>query len=250
MRVLNKKKLLYNMWVCGLSICCFFFFASFAQPMGRLVLHMKSESLHNGIKNRVEADIYYAVDEGKMVTHYTYPRNYIRLSNSLGEVKMYFPDENSVVMTQDGAFSSENDVLHFFLYNKTTDLGLTGLGYKLLETRMDDGLLVTEWEPIVYESEEIKKVVMAHEDNLPVYTGYFKVRDKVARKVYYSDFEIAGNGIIPTTITEIMYFPKGDSVVNRKQFSNIQSGVHLQNAYFRFEIPADAKRIEGLGVSK
>lgn len=219
-----------------------------AQPMGRLMLHMTAESVHENVKNRVEADVYYLINEGKMITHYTYPKDYVRESNRLGEVKMYFPENNAVVIQQDEMYSSENDVLHYFLYNKLTDLGLTDLGYKLIDNKEDDGVMVTEWEPVVYESEDIKKIVLAHLDNLPIYTAYFKVRNKLVRKVYYSDFEMVSSSVLPTTMIDVTYFPKGDSIVNRKLFSDMKFGISLNESYFNFKVPDDAKRIEGLNL--
>ena len=204
------------------------------------------ETISNGMKNRTEADIFYLVEEGRIISHYTYPSEYFRISDRLGEVKLYFPESNSVFIQRDPFLSSENELLHFFVYNKISDLGLQELGFKPVETKMDEGILVTTWKPINPESENIKKIVLAHENNMPLYMAYFDKKDKAIKKIYYSDYSMLSFCALPTTVVDISYVSEKDSVISRRQFMGLENGIHLKSSYFNFQVPEDAKRIEDL----
>src|SRR5512135_1284424 len=105
MKLLKKYSVLLLMLVT---------FASFKADTHRLSVRMESKRLHNGKVVIVRADLYFKYAEGTLLMHYYYPSDYLFITNSKGEVKMYFPDKNEVMSQQNQLFASDNDALFFF----------------------------------------------------------------------------------------------------------------------------------------
>lgn len=217
---------------------------SFVSDSRKISAHMTSQKLFDGKVIRIKGDVYYHYDEGKMIVHYTYPQEYIFMTNALGEVTFYYPESNQVMLQQNSMFSSENDALYFFLANKTESLGLREGGFELADTRVEDNNVITTWKPIrKADLNKISKVVLVHENHLPIYAAYFNSNNQVAKKIYYSDYLALSMAMLPKRITEIEYMANGDSIISKKEYGNIKTGFEAQSQYFDFKVPSDAKRI-------
>ena len=72
-------------------------------------------------------------------------KNTSKTSNKFGEVKVYFPEDNSVSIKQNELFSSQNELLYYFLSNNYSDLGLSKENYKITDTKMDGKHQVVTW---------------------------------------------------------------------------------------------------------
>jgi hypothetical protein len=214
---------------------------SFNSDSRRISVTMESKRLHKGKVVTVKADIFFKYTEGILIMHYSYPNDYVFMTNTKGEVKVYYPDKNEVMVQQNQMFSSDNDALYFFLSNKLNDLGLKESGYKLQSTKFENGLTVSSWLPPAMLLNKISRVQLAHENYLPIYSAYYNAANRPLRKVYFSNYYVANQAAIPQRITEIEYLPNGDSVISRKIYSNINFDGQARSSYFDFKIPANAK---------
>lgn len=183
-------------------------------------------------------------NEGSMITHYTYPTDYIYITNKVGEAKVYYPDKNEVYMKTDRMFASESSILYIFLNNKIHDLGLTDVGFKIKDTRVEDGLTITTWSPPVELIEQIGKVELVHENFIPIYIAYYTKKQSLLKKTYYYDYSNYRQFSIPLKITEFNYMANGDSVITKINFSGLKFDSQATGPYFNYKIPDDAKAIQ------
>ena len=117
------------------------------------------------------------------------------------------------------------------------------MGYTVKATRFEEGIMITDWLPPSWQIGQISKVELAHENSLPIFTSYYNEKNKVVRKVYFSNYNISSAAALPQRITEIEYLPNGDSIISRKIYSDIKFDLNASSEYFDFKIPADAKSI-------
>ncbi|MFP4060372.1 MAG: hypothetical protein ACOCXD_01075 [Bacteroidota bacterium] len=221
-----------------------FLLQGFSWYSGRVSLHVESKKIFKGKVVTVESDIYYSYETGNKVTHYTSPEEFFFISNNLGEVKIYYPGKNQVVINQGAVFSNKYDDLHFFLNNRADDMGLREMGFKLEKTEFDNSLMISSWYPPVSLVEQISKIELVHEEYIPIYMAHHGPRSDIIRKVYYSDYHHENGINLPTRITEIEYVADGDSIVTRKQLMNLRFGGAAISPYFNFRIPDNAELIE------
>lgn len=227
--------------VFSLLIVTLFF--GFVADSRRIMAHMESEKLISGKKIVIRGDVFYNQAEGKMIVHYTYPQDYFYVSNTLGEVKMYLPESNQVMIQRNPILSSQNDVLYYFLSNKISDLGLKDAGFKLADTKVEDRNVITTWTPPAPANKKVSKVEIVHQNFVPIYSAYFDLDEKISKKIYYSKYFQTNEAMIPQLITEIEYIPTGDSIISRKKYSEIKTGFSAQSHYFDFSVPGDAKLV-------
>lgn len=220
-----------------------FILISFQADNHKMSVRMESKRLFNGKVVIVKADLFFKYAEGFLLMHYFYPTDYLFITNSKGEVKMYFPDKNEVMSQQNQMFASDNDALYFFLSNQVNDLGLKEMGYSVIKTRFEEGITITDWLPPSWQIGKISKVELAHENYLPIYTAYYNEKNKAVRKVYFTNYFISSAAALPQRITEIEYLPNGDSIISRKIYSDIKFDLNASSEYFDFKIPDDAKPI-------
>jgi hypothetical protein len=215
-----------------------------AQNPRKVQMHMDIQRLHKGKVVKVNGNVYFKYTEGLMLVHYISPFDYMFFSNPKGEIKVYYNDKNEVYTDHDEIYSSQNDVLYSFLTNKATDLGLKEAGFKMQGSRREDGLLIITWIPPLSMAGKISKVEIAQENYLPIFSAFYNNKSVAFKKTYYSNY-YHSNGIpFPQRIVEIDYLPKGDSIVSRKIYTNIQFDYQANSSYFNFTIPANAKPIK------
>lgn len=233
-------KSLKRAFFCLFATIIFFGFVSDSR---RIMAHMESEKLISGKKIVIRGDVFYSQNDGKMVVHYTYPQDYFFVSNAMGEVKLYLPEANQVMIQRNPVLSSQNDVLYYFLSNKIADLGLKDAGFELSDTKVENNDVITTWNPPPPANKGVSKVEMVHQNFMPIYTAYFDLDEKITKKIYYSKYFQTSEAMIPRLITEIEYIPTGDSIISRKQYTDIKTGFSAQSQYFDFSVPGDAKLI-------
>ncbi len=206
----------------------------------KVSVHKKSQILKENQKQTAHADCYYSTDEGTFVTHYTEPQEFIKITNRKGEMKIYFPGKNKVNIKQDFYFSSQNELLYYFVNNLTEDLGLKKEGFTLSDTKYDEGYMVTTWSspPSI---KLISKVEIVFENMLPIYSAYYNNKNEIIRKIYYSDYFRGQRFMLPKKITEITYRSQNDSIIKRTIFSDIRQNEDVDPYYLNFKIPDDAK---------
>jgi hypothetical protein len=217
---------------------------SFITVGDRTSVHLESQRLYKGTVVTINADIYFRSDQGIMVIHYAKPKNYIFMTNLKGEAKIYYPDKNEVILQQSQLFSSENDVLYSFFKYQSADLGLKEAGFNLSNSEVDKSQIITTWIPSSLSVGQVSKIVLVHENYMPIYVAYYNLKGKPFKKAYYSNYFTSTNTPFPTRIVEIDYLPSGDSIISRKVYSNVKVNQEANSSYFDFTVPSNAKVIK------
>lgn len=215
----------------------------------KIALKMVTRSAKDGFTSKVVADIYYSAN-GKMITYFSYPQEYITIANSKGEFSFYDPDKNTVFQSRNEAFSSETSFFYFFLNNKKMDLGLSDMGFQITNTTFEEGLTVTEWAPPVQMAGQIGGVKLVHNRQNPIFMSYKDASDNIIKKTYYYDY-INYSGInLPTSVTQIDFTTPTDSVLTKTNYSDIRIDNQVDEKLLNFEIPENAKVVSQLGATK
>ncbi len=233
----------YNDKLAGMTLLLFLslVFASFkTATIEKLMMNMQSQSLHKGKVVNVEAELFFDAYTGQLITRYIEPSGQIMISNSKGEMTIYNKAENTVSFRQGAEYSTETNMIQFFLQGKTQDLGLEDFGFQLMSTEFEDNLVVSEWFPPASLYGMFNRIKLVHEDFLPIYVAYYDAQKNLAKKVYYSDYQNLGDVFLPGLITEFNYIGN-DSIVSRMMFSDIKTNFHAQSPWFGYQIPEDAK---------
>ncbi len=211
-----------------------------AQNSRRVCIHMKSQTLQKGRILTTEADQYFVFPEGKIISFFQQPEEYVFISNPLGEARIYHPGQNKVILQSNELFTTRNNSLYFFLTNQLYDLGLKNLGLKVFDSEEDGEFLITWWQAPIHMLDQVDKIELVHENLLPIYSSYRNTKGDITLKVYFEDFSVIEGSQIPNRITEIVFLPDGDSLIKRTDYTKIRSGEQCDQAKFNFTIPADA----------
>lgn len=223
-----------------LTLICVSFFqeAAFSQPF--ISFHLTNQTYQKGKTYTVESDFYFNRETGSLVVHGNYPRENIKTTNRLGEYKIYFPGDNTVSMGQNNAFSTENEMIWYFLSNNYYDLGLSKEGFTVSGTKMDGNYQVVTWmAPLGLNM--ISRIELVHENGQPVFAAYYDIKGKVIRRIYYYNYEIFTDFMLPLKVSQITYTPSGDSIVQRNTYSGIKLSNFESTGQFNFKIPEDAR---------
>src|SRR5450759_782472 len=79
--------------------------SSFTAPApSKVSIKMEAKMLNKGKVFIINDDIFYQFDQGRMVTHYLKPMDYLFITNNKGEAKVYFPETNEVMVRQSAEF--------------------------------------------------------------------------------------------------------------------------------------------------
>lgn len=157
---------------------------------------------------------------------------------------MYDPSKNEVYISQNLALSTESTQLYYFFNNKMSDLGLSSLGFQIVDTQFDEGLIISIWMPPVHFASQIGKVRLVHENNKPIFISYTDSNDDFLKKTYFYDYNDINGILFPSTITQINYQNKSDSSITKITYSDIEYNTSKIEEILRFEIPSDAKVTE------
>ena len=210
------------------------------QDTKRICLHMTSQTLQSDKLITTEADQYFLFPEGRIISYFQTPEEYVFVSNILGESKIYRPKQNQLILRSAGIFTTKNNSLYYFLTNQTYDLGFKDLGMQVYDSEEDGDYLITRWQAPARMIHQVDKIELVHENLLPVYSKYTNTDGEVTLKVYFEDFSIVQGSQMPKRITEIIYLPQGDSIIKRTDFTRINFGSGCNQDKFNFTVPEDA----------
>ncbi len=212
----------------------------FSQVKECVSVSQETRILSRGSKSIFKCDIYYDKEKDAVVTHHYYPAEFVKISNRFGEMKIYFPETNSVTFQQSQSLSTTNELLYYFINNKLTDLGLSKEGVTLVNTSREEGMMVTIWQAPA-SLKAINQIKIVFKEMLPVYSEYLGLKGEMIKKIYYSRYSDFKSFRMPLRITEISYESKTDSTIRLSVFSNVRTNDFPDNNYFNFKIPDDAK---------
>lgn len=227
------------------SVVTFAFFlllCSFAvalEKVDKLKFDLTTKTLHKGQSITIKSEVYYRVSGGNMSTRFKVPYDKLVMTNLNGEYKEYDFKANKVTLLQGPDLSSKNSIFYSFLSGSINDMGLGSLGYRLTNTRVENKLVITTWVPIS-PNKSVKKVEIAHENHLPVFLGFFNLKDKPLRKSFYSNYQQVGLVKMPFTVIEFDYISENDSAITKKTYSNLKLNAAVEDTYLNFKIPAGA----------
>ena len=231
----------------GFFSCLFFMFLALASagqgPESYISLHLKNQTYQNGKLVELESDYYFDKQNGELIVHGDLPKEFIKKSNKFGEVQIYFPGNNTVSVKQSVLYSSQNELLYYFLSNNFSDLGLSKEGYSIVGTKMDGQYQVVSWQASQPNS-PLPKIDLVFENDQPVYAAYFNAQNQVSRKIYYYNYEYFQTFMMPTKVTQITYPVAGDSIVQRNTYSDFKITSLPSSQYFNFKVPEDARILE------
>ncbi len=211
-----------------------------AQEKDRVSVSQETQVLSKCSKSIFKSDIYYDKEKDVVVVHHTYPAEFIKISNRLGELKIYFPSTNSVSVKQSESFSTTNDLLYYFVNNLVNDLGLSKEGFILASTNRENGLTITEWQA-PSSIKAVSRIKMAFKDFAPIYAEYIGTKGKIVKKIYYGKYTDFQTFRLPMRITEVTFENKKDSTIRLSVFSNVKTKDFSEKNYFDFKVPDDAK---------
>lgn len=224
-------------------LACFIFIFPgnlLSQETTRVCLNQETQVLRKGVKSVFRCEIFYDQEKDAIVTHYSYPTEFVKMSNRLGEMKIYFPKENAVSIQQDPTFSSTNETIYYFVNNKIMDLGLSKEGFRLLKTTHEEDMIVTLWQAPP-SLKGVKEIKIVYQNAAPIYAEYVSTSGSVIKKLYYSQYHDFRSFRLPLRITEISFSSPSDSTISRSVYSNIRTSGFPASNYFDFKVPGNAK---------
>lgn len=211
-----------------------------AQQGSYISLTQHTEVLENGKKIGNEVDLYFDNNKQILTKDYHSATEFVMVINSLGEIKTYYPGSNEVGYKQIAELSSKRNLIYYFANNLTNDLGLVDEGFNLSSNTYENQFYVTLWTAPSF-LKGIETVKMVFENGLPVYSEYQANKNKIVKKIYYTNYKDFTQFRLPLKIIEISYMPSGDSIINRTLFSNVKVSSSADGKYFNFKIPDNAK---------
>ena len=236
MKISRKKIfLLIQIFVLSISLQ--------AQTGDYISAKQHTEILENRNKLTTEVDLFLDNNKQILTKYYHSSPDFVIVSNALGEIKTYFPAKNEVDYRQINEMSSKRNLIYYFANNITDNLGLVDDGFTLESNSFEDQYYVTIWKsPSILTG--IENVKMVFENGSPIYSEYKAVdKDKILKKIYYTNYQDFVRFRLPMKIIEISYKPTGDSIISRTIFSDVKVSSSANNSYFDFKIPDDAKPI-------
>lgn len=213
------------------------------QKIDKLSLELVSRTLYKGKSVSLKSEVYYKNVGATMVTHFTSPQEKIVITNGNGEYKEYDFKNNSVTLLQGLDLSSKNSLFYSFLSGSISDMGLKELGYKLINTKVAQKMVITTWAPESENSIKTKRAEIVHENYLPIYLAFYDMNDKPIHKSFYSNFQQVGTVKMPFTITEFEYVGPTDSIITKRTYSNLKTNVQVDDKYLNYKVPTNAKVI-------
>jgi outer membrane lipoprotein-sorting protein len=213
------------------------------QKLDKISLDLISKTLYQGKSVSLKSEVYYKSVGATMVTHFTSPKEKIVITNGNGEYKEYDFKNNTVTLLQGIDLSSKNSLFYSFLSGSIGDMGLKSLGYKLINTKVEQKMVITTWVPEGENSVKTKKAEIVHENYLPIYLAFYDINDKPMHKSFYSNFQQVGSVKMPFTITEFEYLSPTDSVITKRIYSNLKTNALVDDNYLNYKVPANAQVI-------
>lgn len=218
-----------------------------ASAQRRISADVEVKTVSEGNVTTVTKSVYCS-NNGRLVTYFHSPFEYVMETNIIGESKFYFPSTNEVFVDNSANMTSKDEPLSLLLSGRLLDdLGVSLSGYKLQTTlRLPDGLVKKTYKGVKADLPAYCEIVF--KDYLPIYSATLTEDGHPMVKVYYSKYENVGYTPFPCRNTEIVYNSAQDSTIIRTIYSNIAlDGSEVQ---FDFVVPEDARPLDAAPVMK
>lgn len=162
--------------------------AAMAQSGGYISVKQHTEILEKSNKLGTDVDLFLDNNKQILTKYYHSSPDFVMVSNSLGEIKTYYPAKNEVSFKQISEMSSKRNLIYYFANNLTDNLGLADDGFSLISNSFEDKYYVTLWKaPSVLNGVETVKMVF--DNGFPVYSEYQANKKKILKKIYYTNYK-------------------------------------------------------------
>lgn len=185
--------------------------------------------------------IYYNFIKNEMLLGFKDPVKSFIKTNQFGEIKIYDPKNNEVMITQNVMYSTKGHLMYYFFSQSQKDLGLSKMGFVQNNRKFDGQYEISEWIPPVSISKQLNKVLLVTKYQLPTLIEYYK-NETIIKKTYFSDYQKFGQISFPLKVVEIDYIiGKKDSSITYTIYSNPRINSNIEPEIKNFEIPSNAK---------
>jgi hypothetical protein len=206
---------------------------------------MTSKSVSQGQKALSNSEVFFDVINSTMIMHSSYPEEWYMITNKFGEAKMYHPKENTVRLTNNPSFSTQESILYLFLSSTSPDLGFKKMGFTLRGSKFEEDLIISTWIPPKHMESQLSKAEIVLKNYQPTYLAYFSPAGDVIKKVYYTNYLKDKAYTLPLRVTTIDYIDDlKDSIVTRIDYSDLKTNSSANNVLGTFKIPDNAKPVE------
>jgi outer membrane lipoprotein-sorting protein len=210
----------------------------------KIAMEMEVRSAAAGNAIKTKASIYYTA-EGKMLSYFSEPQEMVIINNKKGEITIYNPISNTVAQQQNYLLGTETNQLFFFLDNKRNDLGLNAMGFTIRNTKIEDGLKITEWNPPMVMLKDVSKVELVHEKGNPIFMGYYAANGGIIKKTFFYNYVKVSDYIsLPSVVTQIDFKSTTDSVVTKTTYTKFRLNQQVEDDKLSFEVPKNAKLLK------
>lgn len=212
-----------------------------AAAQQRVSIDVKTVQVSEGKRVTTERSLYLHPD-GRLVVEQSKPMRIISLTNSLGEMRIYDPQNNQVAAINNPEMSSSREMVAIFSSGDYADMALSDYDFLQSDVRTENGLVIKTYN--ARRSEKgVASVELVFQNHLPICMIYYDAGGNTLRKVYFSRYEY-GRIPMPMRITEIEYTTPRDSTVRLSTYSNLLTGKEANSTMFDFQIPAEAQRTD------
>jgi hypothetical protein len=205
-------------------------------------LDLKQNVLSKNKVLKVENQVYYNLVNGELITHNVKPIESYIFTNTKGEMKVYDPQKNTIVLSQSPEQSSETSFFSLFFSNAKSDFNLKKLGFEIEKTEVNkDKNIVTTWKN-TKKSKKVMRAKMVQENFLPIFLGFYNDKNEAVIKIYYTDYIKIDKFQLPLKITEISIIEqKKDSIIDRRIYSNVKMNNEIDLKLKQYKIPENAQ---------
>ncbi len=225
-------------------IFSFFLFSYSIGDKSSLSMEFEYKILENKKYVVTKGEIFYKKEGGILTTRFTKPFENITIVNNKGEVKNYDVKDNTLMLSNSDFSVSNLSYLVFFINGNLNDLGLAKSGYSVKSSKVEDGMLVSNWILKSGFNSPVANITLVHEKKIPVYIEFSDNKKKILGKVYFNSFAEINKIQMPTSITEILYGDKKDSTITQKKYFNFKTNNQVNPNYLNYIIPRNAKYVK------
>mgnify|MGYP003109951568 CR=1 FL=1 len=216
---------------------------TYAQMFSNVSVNAELRKVNNSRIQNLSLTSYFD-SSGKMVAIYDRPDNLVIINDEKGRVTIYDSKNNTVIQANNPYYSSRANELYYFINDKKNDLGLSEIGFRLQDSKVEEGLIITEWVPPVDGMKYFSFIKIVHENDNPIYLEYRDRDNKIIKKVYYYNYEYFNQLEIPTAVTTIDYLNENDSTVSKTIYSDFQFNTNENKQKLKYKVPSDAEVIK------
>ena len=225
------------------AIFIFFPWLSVSQAFEWVSFEMTQRTNKEGKTSEIRSLVYFD-NQNQMTIRQLYPMEIYVKNNSDGELIIYNPKTNEVFQMMNYMLSSQQNQFYFFLQGKTDDMGLVDMGFTLNGSRLEDGLLISNYAVPPEVKKYFDHIEIVHDGQKPIFIGYINKKGEYLKKVFYYDYIVDLDILFPGSITEINYIGKHDSIITKTSFSEFKVDDWDHKEMVEFTVPDDAKLIE------